>query len=196
MSRRRAPAPAAESESRLSSLARWLSAALAALIVVFIGLSLSGQLTITAVRSEAMAPTIAKGERLLALRGFKAPELGDIVIFRTRGVGDLGDGLLALRVAGRPGDQLELREGVLYVNGTPAPLENVEGKLRYRSFATAGYLNAFRRVVTVPQDRYFFLSDNPASNNDSRFWGFVPAENLRGRVRLRLWPMHRWGGPR
>ncbi|MBS0658622.1 MAG: signal peptidase I [Verrucomicrobia bacterium] len=187
----RAASPA---ESPLRVAGRWISLVLALLLVAFIGLSITGRLTIAAVRSEAMVPTLEKGDRLLSLRGGR-PEIGDIVVFRTRGVGNLGDGLLALRVAGRPGDRLELRDGILFVNDAPAPLQNAAGRLKYRSFATASYLNAFRRIVTVPSEHYFFLSDHPTSNNDSRFWGFVPAENLRGRVRWRLWPLARWGAP-
>lgn len=190
--RRSQPAPSG------SSAAIWiwrsLSLLLASALLAFVALALTGRLAITAVRSAAMSPTIEKGDRLLAARlAAVRPAVGEIVVFQTRGIGDLGAGLLALRVAGRPGDKLELRDGILFVNDIPAPMENASGRIRYRTFATAGYLNAFRRIVTVPQGQYFLLGDNTANSNDSRFWGFVPAENLTGRVRLRVGPMAKFG---
>lgn len=190
--RRSQPAPT--DSSTVAWIWRGLSLVLALVLLVFVTLGLTGRLAITAVRSAAMSPTIEKGDRLLAARLTAVrPALGEIVVFQTRGIGDLGAGLLALRVAGRPGDKLELRDGILFVNDVPAPMENTSGRIRYRSFATASYLNAFRRIVTVPQGQYFLLGDNTANSNDSRFWGFVPAENLTGRVRLRVGPMAKFG---
>lgn len=193
MSSRR-PLPVEAKPKSAGAIWRALSLVAAILLLLFVVFALTGMVNITSVRSGAMSPTIEKGDRLLVLRfGRPRPALGDIVVFQTKGVADLGGGLLALRVAGRPGDELELRDGVLYVNGTPAGLANAEGALKYRSFPTANYLNAFRRVVTVPQDRYFLLGDQTANNNDSRFWGFVPATNVVGKVTLRVGPMKRVG---
>lgn len=175
-------------------LVNWLSLGLALLCAGFVVLGATGRVTVAAVRSSGMAPTIENGDRLLVTRLLPLrPEVGDMVVFNTRGIGDLGDGLLALRVAGRPGDKIELRDEKLFVNGLAAPMENRAGPIRYRSFATASYLNAFRRLVTVPEGRYFLLGDNTMASNDSRFWGFVPAENLRGNVFLRLGPASRVG---
>ena len=43
----------------------------------------------------------------------------------------------------------------------------------------------------MPKDSYFVLGDNSASSKDSRYWGFVPKENLLGEALVIYWPLNR-----
>ena len=57
----------------------------------------------------------------------------------------------------------------------------------------SAYLATSSDAVTVPEGRYLVLGDNSSNSADSRIWGFVPAENVIGRVWLCYWPMARLG---
>jgi len=75
------------------------------------------------------------------------------------------------RVIGLPGDTIEISDGILYVNG--------EAQLRsYTADETTG---DFTRV-TVPENSFFVMGDNRNYSTDSRLIGFIPYENLRGKV--------------
>lgn len=45
--------------------------------------------------------------------------------------------------------------------------------------------------VRVPMGYYFVLGDNSASSRDSRYWGFLPKENLIGKAMVIYWPVRR-----
>lgn len=77
------------------------------------------------------------------------------------------------RVIGVPGDRLEIRNGAVWINGRPLdepyvtiPMNPAE-KYPFQS-------------VTVPSRHYFVMGDNRGNSFDSRFWGFVPRENIIG----------------
>lgn len=137
------------------------------------------------------------------------PKRGDLVVFRDparKGVDDVK------RLIGLPGDKIEIRAGVLVLNGTPvertlveeAPAtdslgqtkpakeftETLSSRVSYniRSFGTAGSLNN-TKVIEVPAGQYFVLGDNRDVAIDSRFpeMGMIPAENLIGRAILVLY---------
>ena len=46
---------------------------------------------------------------------------------------------------------------------------------------------------TVPKDSFFVMGDNRPNSQDSRFWGFVPKQNVRGPAFVRYWPLDRIG---
>ncbi len=75
------------------------------------------------------------------------------------------------RVIGIPGDVVEIRQGVVWINGRPLN----EPYLRELP-------NAFdnRGPWNVPADSYFMMGDNRGNSSDSRVWGFVPRKNLVG----------------
>src|SRR5581483_4189875 len=95
------------------------------------------------------------------------------------------------RIAGEPGDHLELAGGKLYINGSLVTLSNEAGPITYFAPAVSS------RVVTnliVPADSYFMLGDNSINSYDSRYWGTVPRANIIGTPAFRYWPAGRIGG--
>lgn len=89
------------------------------------------------------------------------------------------------RVIGVPGDTVEVRRGVVYLNGLP--LE--EPYIIEPSFDT-------RPALRLRPGEYYVLGDHRRASNDSRDWGPVPEENIIGKVLLTYWPPDRFGVPR
>jgi len=88
------------------------------------------------------------------------------------------------RVIGLPGDEIEILAGVVMVNGDvlSEPYVSPSSVERYTAMRT-----------TVRAGNYFVMGDNRRRSSDSREFGQVPFEYLRGKVRLRLWPPGRVG---
>jgi signal peptidase I len=117
--------------------------------------------------------TIKRGEVLV----FKYPEQPDRDFIK--------------RVIGLPGETLEVRQKKVYINGKPLDEP-------YTHFLTAPSSSAFHEEtsfdvresygpVTIPPDHYFMMGDNRDNSQDSRYWGFLPRENIKGRALLIYW---------
>ena len=124
------------------------------------------------------------------------------------------------RVIGLPGDTVEVREGLLFVNGKQAENETYAkysdpsriagperksiGDKEYQDLWESrnlgrAYGEAIRDVfgpVKVPQGSYFAMGDNRDHSCDSRFWGPVPEQNIKGRALFIYWPPGRMVGIR
>ncbi len=138
---------------------------------------------------------------------FVRPKVGQGFVFHTRQIPDIGeDQYYIKRLVGVPGDTLEIKEPVLWRNGTPidgADAFDLNGR---RSGKYRGYFNAppagrdsrhylfSGEVITVPTDSFFALGDNSAESRDSRYWGFVPAKEVVGKPLFIYYPLtKRWG---
>jgi signal peptidase I len=108
------------------------------------------------------------------------PERGDIVVFKYPH--DLKVDYIK-RVVGLPGDVVESRNKVVYVNGQP---ENNIHAVHKEGFVLPGVRDNFG-PVTVPADSLFVMGDNRDRSNDSRFWSFVNYRHLRGKAFLIYW---------
>jgi signal peptidase I len=130
--------------------------------------------------SESMVPTLEVGDRILAnkfIYRFSEPQRGDIVVFR-----DVEGGYETLikRVVGVEGDEIQVQDGLLFVNGEPQeePYLNEE-RLPRDSYGP----------TTVPEEHVFVMGDNRGNSGDSRLFGPVPLENVKGQAFLRFWPV-------
>jgi len=135
---------------------------------------------------------------------FKAPERGDVAVFKLP-TDNRTDYIK--RIVGLPGDTIQLRGSVLYVNGEAVPRQRVDDAVytesgvvrravRYRETLPSGrsyYVieqseTAFQDttpVFNVPPGHYFAMGDNRDRSRDSRFLdevGMIPVENLVGRA--------------
>lgn len=137
------------------------------------------------ISSSSMTPTLAPGDHVLVAKTsylLGEPERGDVAALQNpEGTG----GVLIKRVAGVSGDAVEIRDGVLYVNGEPEPEAYVNRRLN-----DGNYFGPEK----VPAGEVFVMGDNRSNSRDSRIFGPVPEQYLSGKVLMRLWPPGRIGG--
>lgn len=136
----------------------------------------------------SMMPTLQDGDRLIANKiGYRISGLDrfDIIVFRATEEKDY-----IKRVIGLPGDHIEYRDDVLYINGEAHEEAYLD---EYRSTVTDGpltsdfELEALTGSATVPEGKYFVLGDNRRNSEDSRIIGFVAAEDVIGESSFIFW---------
>jgi signal peptidase I len=127
------------------------------------------------------APTLSAAER--AVLPIDAIVRGDILVFKFP---EDPERDFIKRVIGLPGETLEMRNKKIYIDGKPLDEPYVhflfppdaEG-------ATGGSDDDVRRhygPVTVPADHYFMMGDNRDNSQDSRYWGFLPRNYVKGKA--------------
>src|ERR671921_408910 len=135
--------------------------------------------------SESMVPTLLVGDRVLAnkfIYRFTEPERGEVVVFESVGEGD--DQKLIKRVVGVAGDEVEVRNGTLLVNGEAREEPYLNRNLPF---------NDSYGPSEVPEGHVFVMGDNRANSADSRVFGPLPIENIEGEAFVRFWPPLRIG---
>jgi signal peptidase I len=115
---------------------------------------------------------------------FGEPERGDVIVFRS--VQDPSVDFIK-RVIGEPGDTLEIRDGLVFINGLPLEEPHIRGQTNcHRNSQQCGPL-------VISEGEYYVLGDNRTSSSDSRVWGPVPEENIIGKALLSYWPLEEFG---
>src|SRR5689334_21415031 len=131
---------------------------------------------------------------------------GDIVVFLSPAEAGL---YVVKRIIGIPGDQIHLRDGIVYRNGEkmdePYVIHSsvVDAYNPYRDNFPAVPASDYNNVtpewqllmkqnlqgddLVVPPDSYFGMGDNRDVSYDSRYWGFIPRENVIGRPMFIYW---------
>jgi signal peptidase I len=143
------------------------------------------------------------------LPGYSDPKRGDVVVFVSpyqpdeAEIGNDPTPTLVKRLVGMPGDTIYMRAGMLYINGIAQrqgygadqnpkgdptethPLFDWQKKvgLKQTRFGAAPDQPTHDEwgPFVVPADHYFMMGDNRYNSKDSRYWGFVPRANVRGR---------------
>ena len=137
------------------------------------------------VEGTSMLPQLHDGERLIVnkLIYYKIPGIswghidrGDVVVFWYPNDPDKS---YVKRVIGLPGDTVELRNGVVYVNG----------QAMHEDYIDANYNQTpdNRGPKKVEEHHYFVMGDNRDNSSDSRIWGLVPEKYIYGKVFFRYW---------
>ncbi|AVX20490.1 signal peptidase I . Serine peptidase. MEROPS family S26A [Carboxydocella sporoproducens DSM 16521] len=133
--------------------------------------------------SGSMEPTLKPGDRIIVnkfIYRFTKPQRGDIMVFKFP-LDPKRD--FIKRVIGLPGDIVEIKDSNLYINGKQIKEPYLPPGLRFQDFGP----------VKVPDDHYFMMGDNRNHSDDSRFWGFLPQDNIVGKAMVIYWPLSRIG---
>jgi len=119
---------------------------------------------------------------------FGKPQRGDIIVFRFP---EDEEKDFIKRIVGLPGDTVQLKNKVVLVNGQP--LDDKAFTQRIDPGVIDGTINPRDNFgpVTVPDGSYFVMGDNRDQSLDSRFWGYVREEKIRGRAFRIYWS---WNG--
>lgn len=136
------------------------------------------------VPSGSMENTIMVGDRVVAARlsyVFGDPKRGDIIVFPFPDDESVD---FIKRIIGLPGDTIEGRDGLVYINGEPLEEPYVMDKLD----------SDFGPYV-VPEDSYFMMGDNRNNSEDSRYWEnkFVKRDKIKGKALFKF-PGFHWLG--
>ena len=116
-----------------------------------------------------------------------AVKRGDVVVFKYP---EEPERDFIKRVIGLPGETLELRHKRVYINGRPLDEPYVHFLVPPSSHAQEFAAYDVREQfgpVTVPDDKYFVMGDNRDNSQDSRYWGFLPRDYIKGKALLVYW---------
>lgn len=162
----------------------------------------------TEVKQVSMQNTLFEGQRLIEYKVeyyYSTPKKGDIVIINReaeKGIvrrfvantkefvegfykdeEDKGKRLIK-RVVGVPGDEIDVREGKVYLNGKLYDEPYVKG---------VTFPKEMKFPVIVPEKEYFVMGDNRESSMDSRDIGFINVDHIEGKAIFRVWPLDKFG---
>jgi signal peptidase I len=128
------------------------------------------------------APTMSGLERMLL--PIDPVRRGDILVFKYPQDPERD---FIKRVIGLPGETLEVRNKKVFINGKPLnepyvhflfpPEERAPGDVKFDLSEKSDY-----GPVTVPERHYFMMGDNRDNSEDSRYWGFMPADYIKGKA--------------
>lgn len=129
------------------------------------------------IRGRSMIPTLRDGDQYLLNRIaylFREPRRGDLVVIHDPGHTDMA----IKRIVGLPGDQIEIKDGMLYINHKRL----TENYLAPHTKTLPG--DASLRSVKLGSKQYFVMGDNRSESEDSRYYGPIHHDKIVGVVSL------------
>jgi len=146
------------------------------------------------VDGDSMEPTLHDGDYLI-LNKYSDIENFDVVVFPPPDEEEEEETLYIKRVIGIPGDTVEYRNDVLYLNGEEVEESFLDFSTKDQDYYASGNfsLQSLLGMEEVPEGQYFVLGDNRLNSRDSRSFGFVEEDSILGKVSLRYWPFDGFG---
>jgi signal peptidase I len=158
------------------------------IIIVLVVLIKIFVVTPVRVNGSSMLPTLEDGDIMILNKlSYKFGDIKrfDIVVIRD----DDDDEDIIKRVIGLPGERIEYKDNILYVNGKKVNekfTKNKDSKLNSYSIESLESEN-------VPKDYYFVVGDNRPNSKDSRMIGFVHKDKIKGKASFTIFPFSRFG---
>lgn len=184
-----------------------------AVILFVIGVYVTFFVRLVKVPTGSMKNTIFPGDRIAVNKVYGQINRGDIIIFdfpQDKSV------QFMQRVIGLPGESIQIRDKKVYINGnelpekrltvepmladdlSPAKELSAEGEgsysvLHYKTsfggldFSDDASPYGVREPFQIPENNYFVMGDNRDNSLDSRFWGVVPRDSIKGKAFLIYW---------
>jgi signal peptidase I len=162
----------------LSILVDILETLLLSVVLFFLINAVSARIKID---GSSMEPNLHHGEFVIVSKlnyRFGKPERGDVVVF------DFPRNITQeyiKRVIGLPGEQIEIKDGKVFINGVQLSEPYLKMEPHYEG------------DWVVAEDALFVLGDNRNNSSDSHTWGLVPMNNIIGEALLVYWPPSSWG---
>lgn len=183
------------------------------LITVLVALFITSNIiSTTQIKEQSMEPTFKEDDRLIIYKlgyNFRGPNRGDVIILnknpiekglfinminegndiieniKYRFTGIIEKKNLIKRVVGIPGDKVDIKDGLVYING------EVEGGYQFQgqTYSTSDIVYP----IEVPNDKVFVLGDNRENSLDSRGLGLIDYSQIKGKALFRFWPINRIG---
>jgi len=129
----------------------------------------------------SMLPTLEEGEYVIIDKlsyYLNEPDRGDVIVLHFPN--DRSRDFIK-RVIGVPGDYIEVKDGVVNINGVPLDEPYINAKPAYQG------------TWQVPEDQYFVLGDNRNNSSDSHNWSFLPRADIVGKAWVIYWGPEQWG---
>ena len=136
--------------------------------------------------SGSMLPTLQIGDHILVnkfIYHFVSPQRGDIVVFKYP-KDEARD--FIKRVIGLPNDKLEIKNRRVFINDHPLDESyavHSDPTVQEESISPRDFYGP----VIIPPEKYFMMGDNRDFSMDSRFWGFLDRDKIRGKAFLIYW---------
>ncbi len=141
------------------------------------------------VDGHSMEPTFHGDDRLVVSRAhylLGRPERGDIVVFNSLVPSEADRGVMLIkRLVGLPGETVELRDQLVYINGEPLAEPYIKEECRLSRCSDETWV--------LGDDEYFVMGDNRNNSRDSRRFDAVPIQKIVGQVIFRYWPLNAIG---
>lgn len=147
------------------------------LIILFVVLVRSFIVTPVKVKGPSMMPTLKEKDVLILNKLKKNYKRGDIVVIKKLGKTDE----IIKRIIGIPGDTVEIEKGVVYINTKKLDEPYKKGM--------TGNLD----LIKLKENEYFVLGDNRGVSMDSRLIGPITKKEIKGKTKIRLFPLKRIG---
>ncbi|MES0360160.1 MAG: signal peptidase I [Anaerolineales bacterium] len=171
-----------DSEEKRSGFGRFVIDIVETLILsVVLFAAINGVSARIRVDGASMEPTLQSGEFVIVNKlayWFGDPSIGDVIVFHFPRDPDQE---YIKRIIGLPGDQVEIKDGSVFVNGQVLSEDYIAASPVYQV------------STEVPEDSLFVLGDNRNNSSDSHNWGPVPLDYVIGKATFIYWPPTEWG---
>lgn len=171
-------------EEMRSSVLEFIDSGLIALVLVFM---IIRPFVVQAfyIPSGSMRPTLVENDKILVSKfayRFHPLRRSDVIVFKAPPEAALDEKDFIKRLIALPGDVIEVRDGMVFINGKPQEEPYIAEPPVYDM-----------PPVTVEPGKVFVMGDNRNDSNDSHAWGPLDADRIRGKALVIFWPLSRIG---